>query len=240
MNVFADADDWTGGPFELGSAEHLLILTLVVLFQVLLLGRFRNASDEAKRNVRWGLVAALWAQEVSYHIWRLSIGTWTPTQMLPMHLCSVAVWLGGVLLLTRSYQLYEVIYFAALTGASIALATPDIGPFGAPHYRFFQFFVSHGLILSAPLWMTFVEGFRPRQGSVLRAFGTLAAWGGACFAVNRKLGSNYLFVSRKPDTASALDALPPWPRYLPVMGAGVFGFFALLYAPWAIKHAVAR
>jgi hypothetical integral membrane protein (TIGR02206 family) len=237
MNVFADAEHWTGAEFRLGREEHLLALTLIVIFEVLLLNRMRDADPATRRNVRWALVAALWAQEVSYHIWRLSTRTWTPRQMLPLHLCSVMVWVGGLAMLTRSYRLYEYVYFAALAGAGLALATPDIGRFGFPHYRFFQFFVSHGLIINAPLWLTFVEGFRPSAASLGRALLGTGAWASGVFWVNRRLGSNYMFVNRKPETASALDALPPWPRYLPIMAGAVAGLFALLYAPWAIRGA---
>ncbi len=239
MNVFADAEHYAGDDFVLFSDEHLLILTLVVLFELLLIARFRDADEATRRTVRRALVAGLWAQEVSYHIWRLATHTWTPREMLPLHLCSAAVWLSGVMLLTRSRRLYEVIYFAALTGATIALATPDIGRFGAPHFRFFQFFASHALIDAAPLWMTFVEGYRPTPASIGRAAAATATWAAGVFVVNRRLGSNYMFVNRKPATASALDALPPWPTYLPIMAGGVLGAFALLYAPWAIRDAVA-
>ena len=237
MNVFADAEHWTGDDFELLGEEHLLALTLIVIFEILLLNRMRDADETTRRTVRWGLVAALWAQEVSYHIWRLATHTWTVRQMLPLHLCSVMVWLGGLTMLTRSYRLYEYVYFAALAGAALALATPDVGRFGFPHYRFFQFFASHGLILTAPLWMTFVEGYRPTAASLRRAIGGTAAWASGVFWVNRRVGSNYMFVNRKPDTTSVLDAIPPWPRYLPIMAGAVVGLFALLYAPWAIRGA---
>ena len=39
MNVFADAEHWTGDDFELLREEHLLALTLIVIFEVLLLNR---------------------------------------------------------------------------------------------------------------------------------------------------------------------------------------------------------
>lgn len=237
MDVFADAEHFRGAPFEQFGDEHLLALTLVVLWQVLLLSRFRAADPATRRTMRGALTGALWAQEAGYHLWRAVTGTWTPREMLPLHLCSAAIWVGGVMLLTRSYALYEFCYFGAIVGASLALLTPDLGPFGAPHYRFFQFFESHGLILTAPLWMTFVEGFRPSVGSLARASAGTAAYGLLVFAANRRLGSNYMFLNGKPPMRTPLDALPPWPRYLPIMGAGVAGLFALLFAPWALADA---
>lgn len=226
--------EWDGPAFELFGREHLLALTLVVVIQVVLLWRFRRADEATRRSARWAITATLWAQEVGYHVWRASIGTWTPREMLPLHLCSQAVWLGGLMLLTRSQRLYDYVYYAALAGASMALATPDAGPYGWPHYRFWQFFISHGLIVFAPLWMTFVEGHRPGRGSALRASAVSAASGLALIPLNLRLGSNYMFTARKPDSASLLDKLPPWPRYLPFMGAAVLAVYAALGAPWAL------
>lgn len=232
-SVFADAEHWGGNSFRLGSPSHLAILTAVVLFQVLILDRYGDADEATKRRVRIGLVVTLWGQEVAYHAWRAATKTWSVREMLPLHLCSVAVWLSGLTLLTGNQRLYDHAYYLALTGSLVGLATPDIGRFGFPHFRFFQFFASHGQILTMPLWMTFAEGRRPSKGSLSRALGWTVVHAGAAFLVNRKLGSNYMFVNRKPATRSVLDQLPAWPGYLPLMGAAVAGLFALEYAPFA-------
>lgn len=238
MGVF-DAD-WDGPPFELFGRDHLLALTLVVIVQVVLVWRFRRADAATRRSVRWAITAALWAQEVSYHVWRSASGIWTPREMLPFHLCSQAVWLGGAMLLLRSERLYSYVYYAALAGAVMALVTPDAGRYGWPHYRFVQFFASHGLILLAPVWMTFAEGFRPRPASVVTSFAVTVASGLAVLPLNRRIGANYMFTARKPDSASLLDALPPWPRYLPIVAALALAAYGALYAPWALSDALRR
>lgn len=231
--------EWDGAPFELFGREHLLALTLVVVVQVVLVWRFRRADAATRRSARWAITAALWSQEVGYHVWRRSIGTWNVAEMLPLHLCSQAVWLGGAMLLTRSHRLYDYVYYVALAGAAMALATPDAGRYGWPHYRFCQFFASHGLIALAPVWMTFVEGMRPSPSSAARAAAATIASGLALVPLNLRLGSNYMYSARRPDSASLVDHLPPWPRSLPVMGALVVAAYGLLYAPWARRDAVA-
>ena len=238
MRVFAE--EWDGAPFELFGREHLLALTLVVVVQVVLLWRFARADAAARRSARWALTAALWGQEVAFHLWRASLGTWNAREMLPLHLCSQGVWLGGLMLLTRSRRLYEYVYFAALAGAAMALATPDAGRYGWPHFRFTQFFVSHGLIVTAPLWMTFVEGFRPTASAPWRAAAVTVATGLATVPLNLRLGSNYMFSARRPASASVLDHLPPWPRSLPMMGGLVVAAYAALYLPWVVRDAVAE
>jgi len=237
VQFVADASSFEGGEFELFGEPHLIALTLVVLAQVLLAKTMKDASPVARGRVRVGLAAGLVAQEVSYHAWRLATGTWTAREMVPLHLCSVAVWFGAAMLALRNQTLYDHLYYVATFGATIALLTPDIGRFGFPHYRFFQFFVSHGLVLGAPWWMTFVEGFRPSRGSLLKAMAGTVVHGAGAYLVNRRLGSNYLFVSRKPATSSVLDKLPDWPGYLPYVAAAVFAAYGALALPWALKDA---
>lgn len=58
--------------------------------------------------------------------------------------------------------------------------------------------------------------------------------------VNALLGSNCLFIARKPATASLLDVLPPWPLYLPILEAIALVMVGLVYLPFAIKDLKAR
>lgn len=226
-----------GDGFVLFGTGHLVALGLLIAAMFWMVRTFADADDATRQRARLTIAALLWGQEISYHLWRFSIGEWTPVTMLPFHLCSAAVWLGGFALLTNSRALAEYLYFFALAGATQALLTPDIGPYTFPHYRFWQFFVSHGLIVTSAVWLTFVERFAPSARSLLRAIAVTIVYGVAVLGINTLLGSNYLFVSRKPDTASALDLMPPWPHYLWILAGLVSVIYSVLYLPWAIRGA---
>jgi hypothetical integral membrane protein (TIGR02206 family) len=62
----------------------------------------------------------------------------------------------------------------------------------------------------------------------------------AVFCVNHVLGSNYLFVMRKPETASLFDVLGPWPIYLLGAEGVALVMFICLYMPFAILDWRAR
>jgi hypothetical integral membrane protein (TIGR02206 family) len=55
------------------------------------------------------------------------------------------------------------------------------------------------------------------------------------FILNKIIGSNYLFIAHKPETASLLDVLPPWPYYILIIELLAAFFILLFYAPFAIK-----
>ena len=143
------------------------------------------------------------------------------------------------MLVTKNRRIYEFAYLLGIAGALQALLTPDAGMWGFPHFRFFQVIISHGALVMSAIYMTIVEGYRPTWQSVKRVlvgsyFYMLHVW-----VINDIVGSNYMFIARKPETASLLDVLPPWPLYIPIIIALAFAFILLFYAPFAIKDALA-
>jgi hypothetical integral membrane protein (TIGR02206 family) len=225
--------DWPGAPFVVMSVPHLAALLGLVLFNIGL-SRFSRSSEAIKRRVRIGIVAVLWTNEVIWHLWLMRSGTWDLQHALPLELCSIFVWVGGVMLLTRSRWLYDLAYFLGVAGALQALATPNIGMYGFPHYRYWAFFVSHGLIVTTVAWMTYGEGFRPTRRSLLRSVVVGAVMMLVVLAIDLAIGADYMFLAHKPETASLLDALPAWPYYLPwLLVVGVL-MFAVMYAPWEV------
>ena len=228
------AKDFVGDAFEFLGLAHLVAMGALVLLNVFLLG-LKNASSQARTRAAWTMAILLWANELGWHLWNWSIGKWTLQTMLPLHVCSILVWLGGWALVTRNKTVYEYLYFLGIGGALQAVLTPDLGAYGFPHYRFFQTFISHGLIVTAPIYMTAVEGFRPTWGSMRRVI-----VGGLIYmlfvtGVNWLIGSNYMYTLHKPPTASLFDIMPAWPWYLLVTMGVAIVMFVLLYLPFIIK-----
>lgn len=226
--------DYHGAPFELFGPAHVAALGVVLAINLLIIANRQRFSLPMRQRFRASLAVVLLANEAVWHLWNLTTGQWTIQTMLPLHLCSVLVFASAYMLLTRSYKIYEFAYFLGIGGALQALLTPDAGIYGFPHLRFFQVIISHGAIVTAAIYMTFVEGYRPYPGSLKRVFIWTNIYMVAVFILNQVIGSNYLFIAHKPETASLIDALGPWPWYilsLEIIGAGMC---LLLYAPYAI------
>ena len=228
------AGDYPGPAFEFLGAAHLGAMIFIVLLNFYLL-RFKNADEKTRSRVRWTMAIILWVNEIAWHAWNYAVGRWTIQEMLPLHLCSVLVWTGAIMLMTKNYHIYEFMYLMGIGGAIQALATPDLGIYGYPHFRFFQTFLSHGLIVTSAIYMTVVESFRPTWKSLGRVFVWVNIYAGVVFLINTAIGSNYLFINRKPPTASLLDVLPEWPIYIIFLELiGLLTIF-LLYLPFALK-----
>jgi hypothetical integral membrane protein (TIGR02206 family) len=238
MNIFAR--DYTGGQFVMFGPPHVAVLAIILSLCIGLF-LFRSQFSETGRRVfRWVFAILLIVNELSWHLWNASVGNWTIQTMLPLHLCSVMVYASAVMLVYRTYTLYEFLYFLGIAAASQALLTPDLGVYGFPHYRFFQTFLSHGSLLIVAVYMTVVESYRPRVKSLLKVIIGLNLYMVFVACVNFLIGSNYLFIAHKPETPSLIDMLGPWPWYiLGLEGIGI-AMCCLLYIPFLIKDRIQK
>ena len=226
--------NYSGAPFAFLGPAHLAALGCILLLNLILI-RFKGSSESTRRKIRISMGIILWINEASYHIWAIANGLWNIQEYLPLHVCSVLIWLAGFMLIFKNYTIYEFAYFMGIGGAIQALMTPDIGIYGFPHFRFFQTFISHGLLVTSAIYLSVVEGMRPTWKSLLKVIIVLNVYMVIIFFVNQLIGSNYLFVAHKPVGPTLLDMLPSWPWYLIYVEAIGLVVFLLLYVPFMIK-----
>ncbi|MFD2614254.1 YwaF family protein [Paenibacillus gansuensis] len=226
LNFF---DAHLGERFAAFSPSHTAALAILAA-AVVLMAVFRYRL--CKQGVRLALAAVLLMCEAALNVWYVTQHIWSVRNTLPLELCSITLLLSVVMLVTRNYMLYEIVYFAGIAGALQALLTPNLG-YAYPHFRFFHFFIAHAGIVLAALYMTLVEGYRPSFKSILRVMLFLNVLAVLVWGVDRWAGANYMFLAGKPETASVLDWFGPYPYYLLVEELLALVMFLLLYAPFA-------
>jgi hypothetical integral membrane protein (TIGR02206 family) len=176
--------------------------------------------------VGWGLAV----NEVIWWWFRYSREGFRFPENLPLQLCDVTIWATVIACLTLAPTAVEFAWFAGIAGASMALLTPDLwSPW--PSYPAIYFFVAHGGIVIGACALVPGRLARLRPRAVWRAFGMLAAYAAIVGAFNAIFGTNYMYLCRKPGSASILDQLGPWPVYLAVSGVLALALFWLLWLP---------
>lgn len=209
--------------------EHVAILAAVPL-TAWGLATAHKRWPEYGRIVRFTLVGILLAAEGAYYWDVFANGKALFPDHLPFHLCDIALWLMILTLLTRSRAIFDVAYYWAIAGTTMALLTPNITEPG--WLVSVQFYAEHGGIVASTLYLLWSRQARPRPGSLMRAF----LWTNVVAAVvglfDFASGANYMFIREKPPTVSLLDAFGPWPWYIAACEFVGTGLFALLYLPF--------
>ncbi|SDG05189.1 conserved hypothetical integral membrane protein TIGR02206 [Fontibacillus panacisegetis] len=213
------------------STAHFITVGIMIIFVLSLFwSRMYIRSHRIWRlGIRYGLAFVLLLTQVSLNIWYIAWGVWDVKHTLPLELCSLSLLLSIVMLCTRNRMLYHVLFFAGICGALQAVLTPNLS-YGFPHFRFFEFFAAHTAIILAPLYMTWIEQYRPSWKSIGWSMLFLNLLALIVGILNIALGSNYMFLQHKPDTPSLLDLLGPYPYYLLVEEGIALFMFVVMYA----------
>lgn len=221
-------------PFVLFGSSHLAALSVTLAVPILLAAFSRaNRGEYFDRAIRRSLALlialnwALWMGLLWFKGW-LNIGN-----AIPLNLCDWATAVTFFALLRPSTGRFELAYFWALCGTLQALITPDC-VYDFPDAQFTLFFVYHGGIIASVLYLVFGRGMRPELASFPRVLSWTLVYAAVAGAADAALGTNYGFLRAKPDHATLLDYLSPWPWYLPeLLVVGIF-FMGLFYTPFAL------
>jgi hypothetical integral membrane protein (TIGR02206 family) len=114
--------------------------------------------------------------------------------------------------------------------------TPDL-PQHIPSFPFFQYYVAHGGIVTAALFLVVGLGQWPRRDAVLRVAGITIVYALLVGAIDAATGANYMYLRGKPASASLLDLLGPWPVYIAWASLIGMALLLILEAPFRwLRH----
>ncbi len=217
-------------PSDLFSPAHLAIIAAIPLVAAAL-ARAARRRPGAARGIRLALAAALALNELAWYRHALAQGWVDPPNGLPLDLCDVVVWLTVYALVSPRPWALDLAYYLGLAGSGMAVLTPDVGaPLGS--YAGAKFFLGHGGVVAAVLFLVWSGVLRPRPGSWWRAFLAVNVYAAFVAAVNAAFGTNYMYLREKPESGTLLDLLGPWPWYVLAAEGVALALLALLYLPF--------
>lgn len=221
--------------FVLFGPPHLaaIALALAVPLALALLARHEHLGRRADRLTRLGLTGFLavgWICWYGQMAWRheLDLGNG-----LPMNLCDWAEIALIVALLTRGQIAYELGYFWGLGGTLQGVLTPPLY-YDFPDLQFIFFFIQHGGVIAALLYLTLGMRMRPTMRSLPRVIAASFFYLGTAALLDWVLGVNYGFLRAKPLGQNLLTAMSPWPWYILELVAVGIGFVLLYYLPFLL------
>ena len=216
----------------------IIFMIGVIVFIYFYREKIRNYKHEDRIRLALGFILII--TEMSY-FWRL-VGVESlnanPVDHLPITVCGWAIIFSTFMVVTKSKNLFSIVYFWVFAGSTFGLLTPTVITYCGPtRFRYYQFWLEHIMGFIVLFYMMFVHGMRPNLWSMLKSFVALVILGVVAIMVNIMLpGANYLFLARAEDTASILDFLPSnYAVRLIIMILVIGILFFVTYLPWFIK-----
>ena len=176
------------------SFGHFIWLGLL-FFLIFFLGKKYRAADEDKRKkIRIAIASLIMLDEIVKDIIMPITGQWD-WSFLPLHLCSISVFVVFIHALTGNRILEEYTYAITLPTASMAMAFPDwTGALPCMNLMCIHSFSIHLLLVLYPCLLLY-GGFIPSAKQLFRLIPIVAFLAFVMYFVNGALGTNFFFVN---------------------------------------------
>lgn len=209
------AEFFIGTPdrLELFGGLHIALSAAEIALAVLIFCFRRRLRELGQRAARIAMASVLGGNMAVHYISKIALGVWRFDTDLPLHLCFITNFLMIYILLTDNRQnLYRIVYFFTFIGPLPAMIWPDLD-YGWQSYTFYQFIISHHVMLLISLYCLFVLDYRVEIRAALPA---VVGGNAVIFAVavfNHVFGTNYIMMNELPEQLYEvypfLDMLPP-------------------------------
>jgi len=198
-------------PFQLFGVQHIVALLLVVLASAL---AFKAGRSRFSDVLNW--LAAIFFVVYGAALWWYKLADGLDLEYdLPLQLCDLIYLICLACFFAPKPLLVTLATYWGLGGTVQALLTPDVSQ-AFPSAEFLIFFVGHSAIVVAIFFLLGraphkdLAGWEGLKTSFLYLLGYVVLAG----AFNRLMKVNYGYLSSKPQGASVLDVMGPWPVYV--------------------------
>lgn len=151
---------------------------------------------------------------------------------LPLHLCSINIFLIVLHAWRRPKLLDTFLYFVCLPAACAALLFPTWAPLPPLNFMVIHSFTVHFLLALYPLALTLRGDMDPQPRAFPRCFALLAAMAVPIWFFNRAFGTNFMFLMR----AGEGNPLKLFERF----GSHLLGYLVLLAVVFAVMYLLLR
>lgn len=180
------------------SVHHAILLFFGFITIFLTLRYAETIRQVLDTKFRMILIALLVFLEITYHI-----HNWTyPRFSVPLHICSFAVFMNIVLLITKKYKVFEYAFFFGVLGGSMALAFPNSLGYTYMNFRYYHFILLHSIIVLTPLYFYKAYDYRINYHTLIKVFKSTVVMAIAIYLFNGLFDQNYWFISEIPINVS--------------------------------------
>lgn len=199
---------------------HLLWLAAFVVLTVILSLIYRRLTPKARNIMRIVVASLIIADEIYKWIF-LFIGGNYQHDYLPLHLCSINVFLVAFHIFKRTKTVDNFLYLICIPAALIALLTPSWTELPPANFMHIHSFTIHILLAVYPLMLTIGGDIKPDIRMAPKCLLLLLAMGIVVLGVNFLCDTNFMFLMHT-------DEIPFLELFKEIFGAHQWAFPILL------------
>ena len=238
MQHFLDTTETipAGMGFSYFSPFHLCWLGGIAAAIFLLCRLYRRSGAARRQRIRSCLALLTVADELFKDACLLLGGNFDPSY-LPLHLCSINIFLVAIHARKPSKLLENFLYAFCVVPAAAALLFPDWSYYPALHFMTVCSFVLHILLVCYTLMQTVGGDIRPETKYLPQCLGIMMGIAIPVYVFDILTDTNYLFLNwPSPGSPLELFAFLGRPAYLLGYIPLVSGAWLLLYLPFIRKE----
>ncbi|MGN0436890.1 MAG: TIGR02206 family membrane protein [Lachnospiraceae bacterium] len=194
-NFFSFQTDYPAGSgFSLFGFQHILWLVMIIIVCAVSTRWYLNLEDIKQKRASVILGSFLPIMGMYRDVVLIITGHFNK-EFLPFHLCSMALWIGALYVLTNNSFIGITYLLLCVPGAISALLFPDWSMYPFLNYMHIHAFLSHGCIVCLGSWLFFSGRIHPTWKDlwIPVLFGLIGVI--VIYPINRMLGTNYWFIN---------------------------------------------
>lgn len=226
-----------GMGFSNFSPEHLIELAVFLLIAIPVCLLYRRSSHETRRKILRVMAVLLIADEIFKHVMLLIGGNWAP-DYLPLHLCSINLFLATYYAWKPSRALAGFLYCICLPAALAALLFPNWSALPVLNFMRLHSLSVHILLALYPLMLLSGREVDRNPRQIPKCLLILVILAAIALVINLLLDTNFMFLMEAPENSPLYFFETAFGNHLlgfPIIIAGVM---LVMYLPLPKKTVV--
>lgn len=180
--------------FSLYGAVHILWLAVFAAATLFCCMHYRRLDDRGRGVWRKAVAALLITDELYKQIGLIAFGNWQP-DYLPLHLCSINIFLITLHAFRPGKALGNFLYTVCIPGALAALLFPSWTELPLQNFMHTHSFTVHILLAMYPIVLAAGGDIRPDAKQIPKCIAILAAMAVIAWLINPLLDTNFFFMA---------------------------------------------
>lgn len=217
-----------GVGISLFGGAHLIWLGVFLLFCLGMTLLYRRADEKKQKIIRIVFFVLLWLDEGWKMYGLMAHGNYL-FSYLPLHLCSINIFLITYHAFRPSKVLDNYLYTVGIPGAMAALLFPTWVALPVANFMHWHSFTVHILLAAYPLVLTLSGKIKPDYRMIPHCLGLLLIMAIPIYFINLLLDTNFMFL---------MEAEPGNPLYLfeTLWGSHLWGFPVIIAGVLLVMH----